>query len=132
MSRFSDAVAKAKSAAVTTGKGFKGLVSDAYRYATEPVPRNPPKIKKTGKIPRWQRVAENFAGTVDHNIAEGTGRKPNRRDNRDFDFGISGADNLGIGSTDPWGLGIGNSKPKTRQKKKRQSGGRNITIIVRK
>ena len=133
MSRFSAALDRAKGLALQTGRGAVGLGRDAIKYVNEPVPVKPPKPKKVGKIPRWQSWAQGVAGVVDHNIAEGTGRKKNRRDRRDFDFGVAGSDNLTSGS-DPWGLGFGGGprNPAIKRKKKPPGGGQNVHIHIHK
>ena len=132
MSKFTAAIDRAKGIARQTGKGMVAYGRDAYNYVTEPVPVNPPKKKRTGKVPRWERFASGLSDIAQHNLSEGTGRKRNRNDRRDFDFGVAGADNFGsMSGSDPWGLGFGGGprNPAIRHKKKR-SGGKSITIKI--
>ena len=88
MSRYSDAIAKAKAAARQTGRGLVSYGKEVHHYLTEPVPATPPRQKRsTGKIPRWQQFARNLehvAGSVDpgFGVDVGIGPAPRRRKKR--------------------------------------------------
>ena len=135
MSKFTAAIDRAKGIARQTGKGVAAYGRDAYNSVTEPVPvrQQKPKPVRSGKLPRWQKVAQELGDIAQHNLAEGTGRKRNRNDRRDFDFGVAGADNFGsMSGSDPWGLGFGGrpKNPAIRRHHQKRSGGKTITIKI--